>query len=81
MVEVFIKLPRPAIVGRGQPPYYPAELLAPVVDRCKDDFREFVDTLVVALRQIERAQSPPGEPDSSKRVFEKNRISPASGVL
>ncbi len=24
----------------------------------KDDFREFVDTLVVALRQIEKAQSP-----------------------
>jgi hypothetical protein len=24
----------------------------------KDDFREFVDTLVVALRQIEKAESP-----------------------
>ena len=24
----------------------------------KDDFREFVDTLVVALRQIDQAQSP-----------------------
>lgn len=24
----------------------------------QDDFREFVDTLVVALRQIERAESP-----------------------
>jgi len=26
----------------------------------KDDFREFVDTLLVALRQIEKAESPMG---------------------
>jgi len=31
-----------------------------VVNRCKDDFKEFVDTLVVALRIIEKADcSPP----------------------
>ena len=31
-----------------------------VVNRCKDDFKEFVDTLVVALRITEKADcSPP----------------------
>jgi len=25
---------------------------------CKDDFREFVDTLVVALREMEKSESP-----------------------
>ena len=33
-------------------------LCAPVVNRCKDDFREFVDTLVVALREMEQSENP-----------------------
>ena len=30
-------------------------------NRCKDDFREFVDTLVVALRGMEKSESPPAK--------------------
>ena len=37
---------------------YRVGIHAPVVNRCKDDFREFVDTLVVALWGMEQTENP-----------------------
>ena len=41
-----------------RPIHTPVRLPSFVVNRCKDDFREFVDTLVVALRGMEQTENP-----------------------